>query len=155
MSFRSRLAIAASAAVAVAIVLASVVIFVVVRTELRGQVDGALRDLAGQAKLTITPGAVKVTLPPQAFGGAAGYAQVVGPDGTLQFGHGDTIPVSRDARAVAAGRRGALFEDVTVGGVHLRVLTTPLPQGLALQVSRPLAETDQALRRLTVVLALV
>jgi hypothetical protein len=50
MSFRARLAIAAAAAVALAVVLASVAVYVVVRNELRGTLDSALRDRAAQVQ---------------------------------------------------------------------------------------------------------
>ncbi|MDQ4048694.1 MAG: hypothetical protein M3131_04830, partial [Actinomycetota bacterium] len=48
LSFRRRLILVASAAVAVAIALASAITFVVVRGELRGQVDDSLKETAGE-----------------------------------------------------------------------------------------------------------
>ena len=48
MTFRRRLTVASAAAVAMAIALSSVVFFVAVRAQLRGQVDGSLRDQAGE-----------------------------------------------------------------------------------------------------------
>ncbi len=48
MSFRARIAIAAAAAVALAVVLISVVVFFVVRDQLRSQVDEALNNRADQ-----------------------------------------------------------------------------------------------------------
>jgi two-component system sensor histidine kinase MprB len=155
MTFRGRLTAAAAAAVAVAILLASGVIFLVVRHELRGGVDASLEQLAGSAIVRIRLGEVGVTLPPSAFGGATGYAQVIGPNGAIRFGGGEPIPPSTEARQVAAGSRDAYFADTTVDGIHLRVYTTPLPQGLALQIARPLTEIDQALRRLAAILAFV
>src|SRR4029078_13065472 len=50
ISFRARLAIDAAAAVALAVVLASVAVYVVVRNELRGTLDSALRDRAAQVQ---------------------------------------------------------------------------------------------------------
>ena len=49
MSFRRRMVLLAAGAVAAAIVLASVVVYVVTRNELHGQIDTSLRA-------TITPG---------------------------------------------------------------------------------------------------
>jgi len=157
MTFRGRLTVVAAVAVAVAVALASGAIFLVVRAELRSQVDASLRDLAGQARIHISAftGEMSVTLPPSAYGGASGYAQVVAPNGTLRFGGGRPIPVSQRAGAVAAGRSSAYFEDTTVGGIHLRVYTTQLQQSFALQVARPLTEVDQTLRHLVLVLAVV
>ncbi len=48
LSFRRRLILVASAAVAVAIALASAITFVIVRGELRGQVDDSLKEAAGE-----------------------------------------------------------------------------------------------------------
>ena len=47
MSFKARLALGSAAAVAVAIVLASVIVYFLVRNELRAQVD---RNLANEAQ---------------------------------------------------------------------------------------------------------
>jgi two-component system sensor histidine kinase MprB len=155
MTFRGRLTLVASAAVAVAVAMASVAIFLVVRAELRGQLDTSLRGIAGEARVDATPFHFRVTLPPSAYGGASGYAQVVEPDGAVRFGGGQPIPVSSRASAVAAGRSASFFEDTTVDGIHLRVFTSPLQQNLALQVARPLTEIDQTLRRLVLVLVVV
>ena len=155
MTFRGRLTVAAALAVAIAIFLASGVIFLVVRHELRGGVDASLQQLADSAIVRMRLGEVRVTLPPSAFGGATGYAQVVGPNGAIRFGGGQPIPPSEAARRVAARAHGAVLEDTTVDGIHLRVYTTPLPQGLALQVARPLTEIDDALRRLAAILGAV
>jgi two-component system sensor histidine kinase MprB len=154
VTFRGRLTIAAASAVAIAIVAASAVIFVAVRAELRAGVDASLDHLAAEAEVRVTPfGTVSVTLPPSVFGGATGYAQVIAPTGTIRFGGGRPIHPSRDAKRVAAGKHAAFYEDATVDGVHLRVYTTPLPHGSALQVARPLTEIDHALRRLAEILA--
>src|SRR5439155_15564205 len=48
MSFRARLTLVAAAAVALAVVAASAVVFLVVRGQLRKQVDDALRNRAGE-----------------------------------------------------------------------------------------------------------
>ena len=155
MTFRGRLTVAAAVAVAIAILLASGVIFLVVRHELRGGVDASLEQLADSAIVRMRLGEVRVTLPPSAFGGATGYAQVVGPNGAIRFGGGQPIPPSEAARRVAARAQDAVLEDTTVDGIHLRVYTTPLPQGVALQVARPLTEIDDALRRLAAILGAV
>ena len=48
MSFRARIAVAAAAAVALAVVLASVLVFFVVRDQLRGQIDDTLEQQAAK-----------------------------------------------------------------------------------------------------------
>ncbi len=155
MTFRGRLTLVAAVAVAVAVAMASVAIFLVVRAELRGQMDTSLRGIAGQARVTVTPFGDRVTLPTSAYGGASGYAQILEAGGGVNTGGGAPIPVSQRDRAVAAGQAASSYEDATVNGIHIRVFTTPLPQGAALQVARPLTEVDQTLRRLVLVLVVV
>jgi two-component system, OmpR family, sensor histidine kinase MprB len=55
MTLRGRLASIAAAAVAIAIVSASVIVWFVVRDDLRGQVDRSLRELAGGASVAPAP----------------------------------------------------------------------------------------------------
>ena len=111
MSFRRRLIVFSAAAVAVAIVLASVIAFLVVRGQLRGQVDDSLRELGSGAitfavprpegKMVEGPAAKPphdrvtrirpveppaggvVELPPTPLGGATGFPQLVRADGTI------------------------------------------------------------------------
>ena len=68
MSFRRRITIAAAAAVAVAVVLASVITYVLVRRELRGEIDSSLRNRA-QAFMHQAHG------PPQAIVAALSHSQ--------------------------------------------------------------------------------
>ena len=56
---------------------------------------------------------------------------------------------------MAGGTRDAYIADSTVDGVHVRVLTAPLGQGLAVQVLRPLQEVDHTLNRLALLMTLV
>jgi two-component system sensor histidine kinase MprB len=53
---------------------------------------------------------------------------------------------------VAAGRIPAFFTDEHVRGVHVRVLTTEVGPGLAVQLARPLDEVDHTLSRLRLIL---
>src|SRR5262249_6811066 len=113
MSLRKRIAWVAASAVAVAVVVASVISYMVVRSELLGQVDDQLRAQAaavvdGQATLgQAPPGA-----PPSA-GGAAQYWQLVAADGST---NGDIrLPITARTNAVALGSAPMYFENVTVG----------------------------------------
>jgi two-component system sensor histidine kinase MprB len=155
MSFGARVAVASAAAVALAIVLASGLVYVVVRGELRGEVDAALRT--GAERVLLGPGhrlGFEVATP--RLGGAAGYVQLVAADGRIARLPGADIPLpSEEATAVAGGARDAFFEDLTVAGTHVRVLTTPAAPGLAIQIARPLDEVDRTLDRLAVILGLV
>jgi two-component system, OmpR family, sensor histidine kinase MprB len=183
VTFRRRLTLVSAAAVAVAIVAASAIVYFVVRDQLRGQVDDSLRSLAGAATLNVPGGApiqatgsrggftlpvppparaagggrARLMLPPAPLGGPQGLAQVITASGRVVHSLGDAgaLPVSEQARAVAAGSSDAFLQDVDVGGDHLRVLTEPMGRGHAIQVARSLEEVDGTLRTLLLVLGLV
>jgi two-component system, OmpR family, sensor histidine kinase MprB len=160
MSFRTRLTLAAALAVAVAVVLASAITFLIVRGELRGQVDSGLRTRWAQiAEHAISPsfepGQVFLHIPAPEFGSAGGIPQVVSSQGRAYSSNGAgpsntgvDLPVDVAARRVAAGRAKPYFRDARVGGSHMRIYTAQLVSGYALQVARPLAEVDHALKRL-------
>jgi two-component system sensor histidine kinase MprB len=161
MSFRARLALVATAAVALAVVLASAAVYVVVRDQLRGTVDDALKNRAAeisrfplrafqsgdQAFLEGGPG----------LGEAPGYIQVVTIDGdTIRAPNARVaLPVSDRVLEVAQGQRGSFFGDADVSRVHLRVLTIPGNSGFAVQIARPLTEVDASLGRIRVFLIII
>ncbi|HEY2180822.1 MAG TPA: HAMP domain-containing sensor histidine kinase [Solirubrobacteraceae bacterium] len=99
----------------------------------------------------------KLILPKQKLGGATGYVQLYQPDGRVVHpdGRGSLLPVTAATRAVAAGRRGSFFSDVTVGGTPVRMLTTRAAPGGVWQVALPLTDLNSTLSRLRLVLALV
>ena len=154
MSFRTRLILVGTIAVALAIAAASAVTYVVVDGELRSQVDDGLRQRAltiNRLRIGQTPsGTAFLDLPPPLLGGAAGYTQLVTPSGQTIRAEGETVelPVTARDRAAAAGTQEAFFADRTVAGTHIRVYTLPLQVGYALQISRPLNEVDSALSRI-------
>jgi two-component system sensor histidine kinase MprB len=163
LSLGSRLAVAAALAVAIAVALGSVASYVAVRAKLRGQVDSALQNRVDQVSSVRealaagepVPGTAKL-LPPGKFGGAGGYVQFVSSEGAvLGPANQPSLPVSEDAREAAAGTRGEFLSDEHVDGLHVRVLTIPLKPGFAVQLARPLTETDHALASLRVLLALI
>ena len=149
MTFRARLTLAAAAAVAVAIAVASLVVYVVVRDALRGEVDAALQERADEAQLrAVRGGAFSIFLPPVKFGGAAAEAQIVPAEPGLLPELRTALPITDRAREVAAGGAQAYLEDATIDGVHVRILTQQLGPGFALRLARPLDETDDTLARL-------
>jgi two-component system, OmpR family, sensor histidine kinase MprB len=179
VTLRGRFAVFAAAAVAVAIAIASVAVYVVVRHQLHAEVDGSLRDLAARAAVGPAPapggrgrvvplrvpprspgarapaGRLRLTLPAP-IGAPAGIGQIVGADGRVFRARGQApLPVSSAVRQVAAGTRPSFFSDVDAGGQKLRVLTTQVAPGQALEVARSLGEVDRTLRDLALVLALV
>ncbi|MGH2654244.1 MAG: sensor histidine kinase [Actinomycetota bacterium] len=164
MSFRTRLTLVAGVAVAVAVAAASAFVFFIVRGELRGEVDSRLRDLAARVRvITEAEGSFTIELPPPELGGARGFAELVladrpippPPAGLSEFAPIGVIPDTEEDREVARGASGPVFRDENVGGVHVRVLTSPLEQGVAVQLARSLEEADQVLGRLAVGLGLV
>ncbi|HYK06694.1 MAG TPA: ATP-binding protein [Gaiellaceae bacterium] len=162
MSFRARLTLAVALAVAVAVAATSAITYVLVRNELRGQVDDALRERVSSVRLRVVTdpvtGEPQLDLPQERFGGAAGITQIVTADGDAIRSPGATfdLPVSEAARRTAAGRHSPFFADARVAGTHLRVYTLPVDNpGLALQIARPLDEVDAALDRIRVILFLI
>jgi len=92
------------------------------------------------------------------LGEAGGYTQVISAHGQLGLTPGEPLilPVSRaDRQLAAAGGAGLVFENATVAGTHVRIATTALADGAALQVARPLTEVDNVLGTLRWVLVAI
>jgi two-component system sensor histidine kinase MprB len=166
MSFRARLTMVAAVAVAVAVALASVLVYFIVRSELRNEVDDALRSRAeviSHVRLGVRASDFGpenrffLEIPPPLLGGPGGYVQLVASSGqTARPEHENVaLPVTESVRAVAKGSKGEFLADESVAGTHVRVLTVPFGEGIALQVSRPLAEVDRVLKRMRLYLFLV
>jgi two-component system, OmpR family, sensor histidine kinase MprB len=157
MSFRARLTLASAAAVAVAVVGASAVTYGIVRNELRGQVDETLqaraRDLPPELPVIPDPdGELFLGLHPERFGGVSVFTQAVDRDGKVfkPRGSSSQLPVSDRALAAARGEiEDPFYEDAHVQGTHVRVLTLPLVDGGAVQLSRSLEEVDRVLSRIS------
>jgi two-component system sensor histidine kinase MprB len=168
MTLRTRIAAAAGLAVALAVAAAALVVYLGVRGELRAEVDRTLRDQLQPAlaptqdehgeALRLRRLGLPAEARPAPFGGPEAYMQVVFPDGRV-VARGDeagVLPADEHAREIARGGEGEELRDVTVDGVHLRVLTAALPNGLgAVQVARPLDEIDRQLDRIVLVLLVV
>ena len=167
MTLRARIAAAAGLAVALAVIAAAVAVYLGVRGQLRGEVDESLRERTEAVARLGGPGAgppdgldgpPRLLRPrPEPFGGPEGYAQLVLPDGRAFSSPGvdAQLPVDEEAREIAMDGSGSRLDDMTVDGVHLRVLTQALPRGGALQVARPLDEVDRQLDRVLLVLVFV
>jgi two-component system sensor histidine kinase MprB len=164
MTFRARLTIAVAVAVAVAVAIASVIVYFVVRDQLRGQVDDGLRARAHA--ITSLPGIrlfatgernkFFAELPGPGVGGTAYYVQLVRGNAVAVPEDEDiTLPTSQRVRDVAEGKSDTFFTDATVEGTHVRIVTTPIADGWALQVARSLSEVDRSLARLRLWLWLV
>ncbi|HET8651338.1 MAG TPA: ATP-binding protein [Gaiellaceae bacterium] len=151
MSFRTRLALAAAAAVALAVVLASFTVFVVVRSQLRAEVDRSLQRRADEIALA-PPDVVGRALfqPGFGLGRPEGYPQVVTQTRIVRpRGAELELPVDDRVREVAAGEAEGFLSDAHVNGTHVRMITFPYADGIAVQVARPLTEVDHTLDRVT------
>ena len=161
MPFRRRLALAAAAPVASAVLLASAAAYVLVRGQLRAEVDDSLEKRA--AAISAVPGMVpdrpmheRHGPPPGGgLGGPVPYVQRIGESGEV-LGHGGPfgrLPVDAGDLRRARGDKGATLRDDVVRGDHVRILTMPLPDGGAIQIARSLDEVDQVLGDLRLILA--
>jgi two-component system sensor histidine kinase MprB len=160
LSLRRRLSLISGASVGLAILLAAVVTYAVVRGQLRGQVDSALKAQASEVAQTgqINQGPPAI---PASAGGPAQYVQLVFPDGAVRQVTGSLpLPVDRRVLRVAQGDAPSFLSDVHVGANHMRMLTmsaTLVPEGIpvALELARPLNGVDSVLESLRLVLALL
>jgi two-component system, OmpR family, sensor histidine kinase MprB len=168
MSIRSRLALGCVAAMAVVVVLVSALVYVVVRNQLRGQVDDQLHDrlaVVAPALERRPPGPFGPVddrrIPTAPLGRAGGLVQVVSADeapsprGAPGPGGPAELPVDDAVREVAAGGRGEFLRDASIDGTRVRVLTAPLGDGRAIQVALPLGDVNDTLGRLRWALALI
>jgi two-component system sensor histidine kinase MprB len=163
VTLRARMTLTAAVAVAIAVVLAAGATYVLVRNQLRGEVDDALRERARAAArfdagfLPSRPFPRIPGAPTARLGGAGGYLQLVDANGNVTRPASATVelPVTTATKEVAAGTRKQFFSDATIADTHVRILTAPLQAGTALQVVRPLDEVDRALSRLRLILIAV
>jgi two-component system, OmpR family, sensor histidine kinase MprB len=168
LSFRARLTLVAAAAVALAVLAASLVVFFVVRNQLRGQVDDALKNratetLSGPRGLSIEHGALEGVPPPSVSGGD--FVQLVD-------GHGHTTQTDYESGALPAGETAVdmarnpkgyahgRLSDATSSGQEFRVFSIPVRDAAtgetyALQVARSLGEVNRTLHRITILLLLI
>jgi two-component system, OmpR family, sensor histidine kinase MprB len=150
MSLRTRLVLAAALAVALAVTAAAFFVYARTRGELHREVDTTLRERAdslvrNRDRPVRNPpgGRPTANLPPPPLGGAGGLTQLVDRAGQVRGDPSTTqIPLVDGTTAVAAGTEAPFYDDVTVDGTPLRVYTTRWSRGVALQVARPLTETD-------------
>src|SRR5689334_6161448 len=161
MPLRRRLTVVGAIAVAVAVALACVVAYLAVRGELISQVDEAL---TAQAELPprgpgfgFRRGGPGPPILSARRGGPTPYIQLVDSNGRfLPIGSEEAaLPVDTQTRAVASGTREEYFSDAKVQGVNVRLLTTPVGEGLAMQVGRSIDSTNGVLARLRLILVLV
>jgi len=157
MSLRARLATATTLVVAFSVALASIAIYVSMRSDLLRNVDNGLtqRAIAVQSGVrgTVPPSGDVLPLP--GFGRPE-YFQLVTARGVARPANdNDEIPIDARTRAVASGKGRAFFSSTHIGGIHARVFTVPIGTKAALQIASPLNSVDRELHRLRLILLLV
>jgi two-component system sensor histidine kinase MprB len=174
VSFRQRLTLFSAAGIAVVLVVGSVATYLIVRSQLRGQIDESLRNQSGavviRGRLTragektflrralrplgSTPAGGRLSLEVEAprpeFGTAPSFFQVIDSRGKSvpPAGGRFSLPISQRSLEVARKGKGAYFTDVEVKGTALRMYVRPVRSGRALLSARSLSEVDNALSRL-------
>ncbi|HKJ36483.1 MAG TPA: HAMP domain-containing sensor histidine kinase [Solirubrobacterales bacterium] len=180
MSFRRRLTLLSAAAVAVAIALVAASSYLLVRSELRSQIDDSLAERASMASAAaerfgappgigpgggdrpgfdgIAPGRPGGPGPGGELGGPETAGQIVAADGSIieSRGLGDAeLPTELAVELLATDERGPVLSDESVEGASLRVASVVIAPDAALQLARSLEEVDSALSRLASILALI
>ncbi len=164
MTFRARLVIASTAAVAIAVLLACSTAWVVARNSLVSSVDDTLIQTASSM---LNRGSI------EGADANGAVTQVSTADGRIWANSQNvTLPVEGVVRAVSAGKRGATYVTVTANHVVFRELIVPLPAGQilgsqvqreqiqiptssALQLAVPLVGVNRQLRHLEVALLFI
>jgi two-component system sensor histidine kinase MprB len=153
MSFRTRLALVAAAAVALAVVAASFAVYFLVKSQLYSSVDDSLMRSAALVQ-NVDPHEIPRFTSPQ-FRAIGGVMQVVGANGAT-LPPEPILPVPPEVTQVATGKRAQTFFNTRALGQHLRVLAVQYPaQGVAIEVARSLTDTDHALSRIKLFLFLI
>jgi len=163
MSFRARIAIASAGAVALAVIVASAVVYVVARGELRAPIVDALERRADELKrhqlvaIEGPGGELYLGGVGPGFGEARAYVQLVKSDGTVILPPEQELelPVGDDVREIAGVEGEESWTEPTIDGEHMLVLTVAYGPNTAVQVARPLTEVDQSLERLGLFLLLI
>jgi two-component system sensor histidine kinase MprB len=180
MSLRARMAIAAGVAVALAVLAVSVSAYEGTRSTLLSQIDNSLRTITGQYLNNPArfqrggqgpggpggppggdgqgyrgdcDGGLGINSPnAQPFGGAAGFVQLIDPNGRICRGSSESAEIPTDPRATAVAHSGTgqYVTDKTVNGTDIRVLVTGVREpGMgvigAVEVALPLADVNHTL----------
>ncbi len=164
MSLRRRLALIAAASVAVAVLIAAGVCYLVVRSQLRGQIDTELTTQASTVQLGGMRLGGDVPGIPASAGGPAPYSQAVTASGqTVRPDHSLALPVTPATLALARRSGPPALSDIHVGDTHLREISFSVVasvdgqpfQRFAIELARPLNGVDGILGDLRLVLLLV
>ena len=129
MSLRSRLTVATVALLSIAIAVALLTAYLLVRHELRSEIDGSLKSRAAAITAVARQLPVAAPTPPPltklpraAFGEPDSYIQFVNRSGKIVLRPGEHVRLPLgSAQAVAAGRQPAYYADAVVAHTHVRI----------------------------------
>ncbi|MEC3918901.1 sensor histidine kinase [Nocardia sp. CDC160] len=129
--------------------------YVVVGHELNSSLDLGLRRQATRIarQFPAEPSVAAISGPCQ-YLAAPSCVQVVAADGRIESEHlpDYSLPVDAETRAVAAGSTDAFFTDFTLDGYRMRMYTTQLRPGSAVQVAQRSDTVDTGQRRVGIAL---
>jgi two-component system, OmpR family, sensor histidine kinase MprB len=172
MTFRKRLTLFSAAGIAFVLIVGSVATYLIVRSQLRGEIEESLREQSAAVRIGNPDngppvraeretgqgapdsgqpaGVLSIVAPESEFGSAPIFFQVIDRNGEAAVPGGGrlSLPVSQRAIEVARSGSGAYYADVEVQGSALRMYVSPLGRGRAIIAARSLTEVDNALSRL-------
>jgi two-component system, OmpR family, sensor histidine kinase MprB len=150
VSLRLRLTLVAAAVVAVVLATASMLVYFIMRHELRGQVDDSLKSHA--ALIIHEP---RTAYLPRFTPDQVQLVDDTGAPVAPYPGGPQYLPVDAAIRAVATGQNESYFiRDTTIQGIHAREIVAPLGNG-AVVIAQSLEPVDHQLDRLRLILLLV
>ncbi|MET8468754.1 HAMP domain-containing sensor histidine kinase [Streptomyces sp. NPDC006422] len=150
---RTRLTLAAAAAVAAVAVGLCAGSFVVIRHQLLHQLDLHLTQSARLATQQFGHEPSGVVQDQCRYLAAPACAQLVPARAAADPSKPYLLPVTATTREVAAGDHGPYYSDLRLSGHRARMLTTPLDDGRALQVAVRADTVDRGVRQAAVLLA--
>jgi two-component system sensor histidine kinase MprB len=152
VSLRLRLTLVAAAVVAIVVAAASLTVYLLVRQDLRTQLDNGLKTHAAAIQRDPSPHDAYNRL---VLGDAVQLIDGSGSPVPVFPGGPQILPIDAAARAVATHRQQNYFiRNTSIQGIHAREVVAPTRDG-AVIVARSLASTDHELHRLQLILVLV
>jgi two-component system, OmpR family, sensor histidine kinase MprB len=174
LSFRQRLTLFSAAGIALVLIVGSAATYLVVRSQLRDQIDDSLSRQSGavvlakagtsletaRGKALLRRGPVRgrprpttsfnlsIVAPQPEFGNAPSFFQVIDLRGNAVAPGGAILPVTPRSIEVARTGTGAYYTDVEVKGTPMRMYVRPVGSGRALLSARSLSEVDNTLSKL-------
>jgi two-component system sensor histidine kinase MprB len=166
LKLRTRITFAATLAVALGIGAGVTFAYLVVRSELYGNIDRQLdRQVATMQRVAHNPNTNLTKLFSQRgsviapvkgsgmfvgikrFGDSVNYLQILRPNGPPQHPYDQTAALPVDARdlAVAAGTAPELRRTINFDGADVRLVTAPLGHGYAVQEALPMTDAENQL----------